>query len=514
MQHDSSIEIGALSEKSKVIPLVLGPVLALLTFYLLPETYMTASGEAAVFSYAGRACSAVVLLMATWWFTEAVPIAVTALLPIVLFPLFGITTPAEALKNYANSTIYLFLGGFLIAAGIARWGLDKRIALLTIRTVGTKPQQIILGIMLATGFLSAWVSNTATAAMMLPIAIAVMKVVRKEEGTADDRRREHNFDVCILLAIAYGASLGGVLTLIGTPPNGILVRFVEQTYNEQVNFFAWLKISVPVIAVMTVVTYLLLVKVLFRDMPAAIPGGREWIQEELTKLGRLSRGEWIVLWVFLAAALAWCFGPLLRSWEIGGTTPLKPLTDSVIAMTAGILLFIIPVNYKKGVHALDWASASGAIAWDVLLLFGGGLSMAAAIQSTGAADVVGACALSLSGLPEWGITAGVTLIATMASEVTSNTALAATMMPLVSAAASSLSLDPEGLLIAATIGTSLAFMMPVGTPPNAMVFGTGKIKIQEMVRAGFWLNLIAIVVITAACLIICPGVIGTLTAPF
>ena len=327
MQHDSSIEIGALSEKSKVIPLVLGPVLALLTFYLLPETYMTASGEAAVFSYAGRACSAVVLLMATWWFTEAVPIAVTALLPIVLFPLFGITTPAEALKNYANSTIYLFLGGFLIAAGIARWGLDKRIALLTIRTVGTKPQQIILGIMLATGFLSAWVSNTATAAMMLPIAIAVMKVVRKEEGTADDRRREHNFDVCILLAIAYGASLGGVLTLIGTPPNGILVRFVEQTYNEQVNFFAWLKISVPVIAVMTVVTYLLLVKVLFRDMPAAIPGGREWIQEELTKLGRLSRGEWIVLWVFLAAALAWCFGPLLRSWEIGGTTPLKPLTD-------------------------------------------------------------------------------------------------------------------------------------------------------------------------------------------
>ena len=207
---------------------------------------------------------------------------------------------------------------------------------------------------------------------------------------------------------------------------------------------------------MTVVTYLLLVKVLFRDMPAAIPGGREWIQEELTKLGRLSRGEWIVLWVFLAAALAWCFGPLLRSLEIGGTMPLKPLTDSVIAMTAGILLFIIPVDYKKGVHALDWASASGAIAWDVLLLFGGGLSMAAAIQSTGAADVVGACALSLSGLPEWGITAGVTFIATMASEVTSNTALAATMMPLVSAAASSLSLDPEGLLIAATIGTSLA----------------------------------------------------------
>lgn len=514
MHNDSTIEIGAISEKGKVIPLILGPILALLLYFLLPESYTGPTGAAVALSQSARACAAVVLLMAIWWFTEAIPIAVTALLPIVLFPLFGIATPAEALKNYANSTIFLFLGGFLIAAGIARWGLDRRIALLTIKVVGTKPQQIVLGLMLATSFISAWVSNTATAAMMLPIGIAVMNVVRSQCKSPTPGRKEHDFDVCVLLAIAYGASLGGVLTLIGTPPNGILVRFVEQTYNEQVNFFSWMKISVPVIVVLITATYFLLVKVLFRDMPQEIQGGREWIARELASLGKLQRGEKIVLVVFVLAALLWCFGPMLRGLEINGTQPLKPLTDSVIAMLAGIILFIIPVDYKKGIHALDWQSASKAVAWDVLLLFGGGLTMAAAIQSTGAANAVGAAAMFLSGLPEWGIMLGVTTLATMASEVTSNTALAATLMPLLGAAAQTLDLHPEGLLICATLGTSLAFMMPVGTPPNAMVFATGKIKIREMIRAGFWLNIISIIVVTVFCYIICPGVIGSLGAPF
>lgn len=514
MHHDSSIEIGAISEKGKIIPVLLAPIIAIAFYFILPETYTSASGAVVPFTHAARACGAVVLLMAIWWFTEAIPIAVTALLPIVLFPLFGITTPAEALKNYSNSTIFLFLGGFLIAAGIARWGLDKRIALLTIKLVGTKPQQIVLGMMVATGFISAWVSNTATAAMMLPIAMAVMNVVRQQSLSPEPGPKEHSFDVCVLLAVAYGASLGGVLTLIGTPPNGILVRFVEQTYNAQINFFSWLEISVPVIVVLTAATYFLLVKVLFRNMPTQIKGGREWINAELARLGKLNRGEKIVLVVFVITALLWCFGPILRGLEINGSTPLKPLTDSVIAMSAGIVLFLIPVDYKKGIHALDWQNASKAIAWDVLLLFGGGLSMAAAIQSTGAADAVGACATFLAGLPEWGVLLGVTGIATMASEVTSNTALAATLMPLLGAVAKTLNMQPEGLLISATIGASLAFMMPVGTPPNAMVFATGKITIREMVRAGFWLNIIAILVVTAFCYIICPGVISSLTAPF
>ena len=445
--------------------------------------------------------------MAIWWFTEAVPIAVTSLLPIVLFPLFGVQNAANTLKEYANGTIFLFLGGFLIAAGIARWHLDRRIALLTIRLVGTKPQQIILGLLLSTSFISAWVSNTATAAKMVPIALAVLTVVR---STREDRpidRKEHNFGVSVLLAVAYGASLGGVLTLIGTPPNGIFARFVEQTYGVSVNFLDWMKISVPVIGVMIVITYLLMTKVLFREQIEALPGGKEWVKAEYAKLGPMSRGEKIVLTVFVTAALLWCFGPVIRSLEIGGLTPFKPLSDTVIAMAAGIILFIIPVDYKKGIHALDWSSASETVAWDVLLLFGGGLSMAAAIQSTGLADIIGAQAVALSALPEAAVMGGITTIAVFASEFTSNTALAATMMPLVSAIAQSINMHPEPLLMCTTFGASLAFMMPVGTPPNAIIFGTGRIRIGVMIRAGFWLIVCGIVVSTVMCLVIDVGII-------
>ncbi len=505
--HESSIEIGALDNKSKVIPLILGPLLALALYYILPESYIGTKGDPVALTHAARACVSMVLWMAIWWFTEAVPIAVTALLPIVCFPLFGVSTAGETLKEYSNGTIYLFLGGFLIAAGIARWGLDRRIALYTIRIVGTKPKQIVLGIMLATSFLSAWVSNTATAAMMLPIALALMAVVRSTRVNQPIDAAERNFGVCLLLSVAYGASLGGIYTIIGTPPNGIMARFIEQTYNVPVNFSDWLLISFPTVTVIIVVTYLMLVHVLFRDQPEDLPGGREWVANEIKHLGPLSRGEWTVLIVFLCAALLWTFGPMLRGLDIGGAKPFKALSDTVIAMAAGIVLFIIPVDAKKGIHALDWSSAAKGVSWDVLLLFGGGLSMAAAIQRTGAADAVGALAVSLAGMPDWLIVGGVSSLACFASEFTSNTALAATMMPLVAAVADSIGMMPQPLLIGAAISTSCAFMMPVGTPPNAMVFGTGRIKIGDMIRAGLWLNLISIVVITAMVMLIDPGII-------
>lgn len=505
--HESSIEIGALDNRSKVIPLLLGPLLALALYFVLPETYVGAKGNTVELTHAARACVSMVLWMAIWWFTEAVPIAVTALLPIVCFPLFGVGTAAQTLKEYSNDTIYLFLGGFLIAAGIARWGLDRRIALHTIRIVGTKPKQIVLGIMLATAFLSAWVSNTATAAMMLPIALALMAVVRSTRVNEPVDKAERNFGVCLLLSVAYGASLGGVYTLIGTPPNGIFARFVDQTYHTSVSFVDWLLVAAPTMTILILATYLLLVYVLFRDQPGELPGGREWVSNEIKHLGPLSRGEWTILIVFVAAALLWTFGPVLRGLEIGGMKPLKPMSDTVIAMTAGIILFIIPVDAKKGIHALDWSSASKGVSWDVLLLFGGGLAMAAAIQRTGAAEAVGAAAVSLAGLPEWAIVGGVATLACFASEFTSNTALAATMMPLVAAVADSIGANPQPLLVAATMATSCAFMMPVGTPPNAMVFGTGRIKIGDMVRAGFWLNIVAVIVITAAAMLIDPGII-------
>lgn len=505
--HESSIEIGAISNKSKLIPLILGPLVALLFYFILPEQYITSAGVSETFSHAARACAAIVLWMAIWWFTEAVPIAVTSLLPIVLFPLFGVMGSSDTLKEYANGTIFLFLGGFLIAAGIARWHLDRRIALLTIRIVGTKPQQIILGLLLSTSFISAWVSNTATAAMMVPIALAVLKVVRSTREDLPIDRAEHNFGVCVLLAVAYGASLGGVLTLIGTPPNGIFARFVEQTYNVPVSFIDWMLIAFPIVVVMIVATQLLMTKVLFRELVSELPGGKDWVMHEYSKLGPMSRGEKIVMTVFVTAALLWCFGPVIRGIQIGDMTPFKPLSDTVIAMGAGIILFIIPVDYKRGVHALDWSSASDTVAWDVLLLFGGGLSMAAAIQKTGLADIIGAQATFLSSLPEVAAISGLTTLTVFASEFTSNTALAATMMPLVAAVADSIGMHPEALLVATTFGASLAFMMPVGTPPNAIIFGTGRIRIAEMIRAGFWLNVCGIVVVTIICSVFSVGMI-------
>lgn len=505
--HESSIEIGAISNKSKLIPLVLGPSLALLLYFLLPEQYTSSAGTLEVFSHSGRACAGIVLWMAIWWFTEAVPIAVTSLLPIVLFPMFGVMGSSDTLKEYANGTIFLFLGGFLIAAGIARWHLDRRIALLTIRLVGTKPQQIILGLLLATSFISAWVSNTATAAMMVPIALAVLKVVRSTREDVAIDQAEHNFGICVLLAVAYGASLGGVLTLIGTPPNGIFARFVEQTYGTPVNFLDWMLIAFPIVLVMVVVTHLLMTKVLFRELVSELPGGKEWVMHEYSKLGPMSRGEKIVLTVFVSAALLWCFGPMIRAIQIGDLMPFKPLSDTVIAMTAGIILFVIPVDNKHGIHALDWSSASETVAWDVLLLFGGGLSMAAAIQKTGLADIIGAQATFLSALPEAAAIGGLTTLTVFASEFTSNTALAATMMPLVSAVADSTGMHPEALLVATTFGASLAFMMPVGTPPNAIIFGTGRIRIGEMIKAGFWLNVCGILVVTLICSIFTVGMI-------
>lgn len=481
--------------------------MALLFYFILPEQYITSAGVSETFSHAARACAAIVLWMAIWWFTEAVPIAVTSLLPIVLFPLFGVMGSSDTLKEYANGTIFLFLGGFLIAAGIARWHLDRRIALLTIRIVGTKPQQIILGLLLSTSFISAWVSNTATAAMMVPIALAVLKVVRSTREDLPIDRAEHNFGVCVLLAVAYGASLGGVLTLIGTPPNGIFARFVEQTYNVPVSFIDWMLIAFPIVVVMIVATQLLMTKVLFRELVSELPGGKDWVMHEYSKLGPMSRGEKIVLTVFVTAALLWCFGPVIRGIQIGDMTPFKPLSDTVIAMGAGIILFIIPVDYKRGVHALDWSSASDTVAWDVLLLFGGGLSMAAAIQKTGLADIIGAQATFLSSLPEVAAISGLTTLTVFASEFTSNTALAATMMPLVAAVADSIGMHPEALLVATTFGASLAFMMPVGTPPNAIIFGTGRIRIAEMIRAGFWLNVCGIVVVTIICSVFSVGMI-------
>lgn len=491
----TQIEIGTFSPRSKRVALVLGPLLALVLYFLLPTSYVDAAGKVVEFTSAGRATLSVTVWMAIWWFTEAVPIAVTALLPIVLYPLLGIATPARTTAPYASDIIFLFLGGFLIAAAIQRWGLDRRIAMRTLAVVGTRASAVVGGLMLATAFVSMWVSNTATAAMMVPIAIAVLRVVREARGGVADQC-ERNFALCVLLAVAYGASIGGMATIIGSPPNGIYVRFVEQTYGDHVSVVDWMKVGLPVTLVMLPLTWFLLTQVLFRNSIGEVAGGREWVRDELAKLGALTRGEKTVLAVFVGTVLLWILGPTLRGLEIDGAKPLARLSDSVIAMIAGIVLFTLPVIPSKGIRALDWDTAKN-LPWDVLLLFGGGLTMAAAIQANGAAGLIGAQAAALADFSTLGIVFGVAMLVIFATEFTSNTALAATMMPLLAAAAPALNVPPETLLLVTALGASAAFMMPVATPPNAIIFGTGRITIGQMVRAGILLNIIAAVVVTA-----------------
>lgn len=494
---DSHVQVGSFTRRTKQIALVAGPLLATLVYFLFPDTYVNPAGDTVAFSHAGKACLSVVLWMAIWWFSDTIPIAATAMLPLVLFPVLGIATVAQTTTPYASDTIFLFLGGFLLAAGIQRWHLDRRIALVTISLVGTKPAQISAGVMIATAFLSMWVSNTATAAMMVPIVLAVLNVVRASMPayTAEDRRKEHNFAVGLLLGMAYAASIGGMATVIGSPPNGIFVRFVAQTYGQTVSVLDWMKIGIPVCVVLLPLTWFLLNKVLFRNQIGDIPGGKEWVRTEMKKLGAMTRAEKIVLVVFCFAVLMWVFSPQIRAFTLeDGTRPFKSVTDAGIAMAAGLSLFAIPIDFRRGVHALSWDDCKD-IPWDVLLLFGGGLSMAAAIQATGGAGLIGAQAVSLAALPEYGMIIGVAALVIFATEVTSNTALTAAMLPILAAAAPAMGMRPEVLLLTTAIGASAAFMMPVATPPNAIIFGTGRLKIVEMIRAGFWLNVISVFVI-------------------
>lgn len=492
---DSQIDVGSFSPGVKRAMLFIAPLLAILVYYLLPTSYLDPAGKVVEFTHAGRACIGIVVWMALWWFTETVPIAVTAMLPLVLFPVFKVTTITEAMSPYASSTIFLFLGGFLLAIGVARWGLDRRIALTALRIVGTKPAAIVFGLMASCAFMSMWISNTACAAMMVPIAVAVLNLVRStQEGPMTPG--EKNFGVCVMLGIAYSASIGGVGTIIGSPPNGIYVRFMEQTYNHSVSLIEWMKVGFPVMLVLLPAAWFILCKVLFRSTIGEVKGGREWVKKELENMGPLSQGEWVVLVIFLTAVLLWTFGGLIRPITIDGAQPFKGLTDSVIAMICGIALFCVPVDFKTNQKALTWEDCS-EVGWDVLLLFGGGLSMAAALQATGSAGLIGAQAAAFVGAPSWIVIIACCAIITVTTNFTSNTALAATMMPLLASVAPVIGIKEDSLLMVTALSASMAYMMPVGTPPNAIVFASGRLSIMQMVKAGAVLSVVSIVVVSA-----------------
>jgi len=508
---------GSFSPRARRIALLAGPLLALLAYFLLPEQYGDGKGGVAAFSSAGRATLAVTLWMATWWVFEAVHIAVTALLPIAVFPLLGIAGIEQATPPYASDVIYLFFGGFVLAAAIQRWGLDRRIAYGTLALVGTHADRVIAGFMLATAVLSMWVSNTATAAMMVPIALAVVNLVLRQRtgktlaehgGMPADHPGDRNFALALMLGIAYSASIGGIGTLIGSPPNGILARFIVQNYGIEVSFVKWLKVGMPVVALMLPATWVLLTKIMLRSGIGEIEGGREWVRQELASLGPLSRGERATLAVFGVTVALWVTRPLLAKLTLGEATPFAGLSDAGIAMLAALALFVVPVDPARGVRAVDWATAS-RLPWDVLILFGGGLSLAAAIEANGVADLLGAVTQGFGGWPVLLVVLAVAAISTFASELMSNTAQVATMLPLLAAVAPGLGVHPGLLLVPCTLGASAAFMMPVGTPPNAIVFGTGLLTIPQMCKAGFWLNLLGVVIVTAVTyLLVVPMLVG------
>ncbi len=441
------------------------------------------------------------LLMALWWMTEALPIPVTAMLPLVLFPMLGVASIREVAAPYAHPLIFLFLGGFLIALGMERWQLHRRLALNIIKRVGTRPSRIVAGFMIASAFLSMWISNTATAMMMLPIGISVITLVSASGASGKaGPGRDGNFTVCLMLAIAYACSLGGTGTLIGTPPNALFAGFMEETYGVDISFSDWFRISLPLLFLGLPLVFVLLTKLIYPIRIRNIPGGRELIMREAAKLGAITRPEITVAVVFALTAGLWIFRPLLARL-------IPNLSDTGIALFGALLLFIVPVDWKQGIFALEWKEAK-RLPWGVLLLFGGGLSLASTINRTGLAAWIGN---SLSGLDNWPVlllTALVIGIIIMLTELTSNTATTATFLPILASIAVGLGQNPLLLAVPATLAASCAFMLPVATPPNAIVYGSGYLSVPQMARAGIFLNLLFLILITAAAYFLLPWAFG------
>lgn len=478
---DESLLEGTPIRGRRGIGLLLGPALLIL-MVLLPAP---AGLEVTAWRTAAVGC-----LMAIWWVSEAIPIPATALLPIVLFPLLGITTIEGAASPYANSVIFLFLGGFLIAQAMQRWVLHRRIALMVILRVGTQPIRLVGGFMLASAFLSMWVSNTATAVMMLPIGVSVVQLARhaSAESTDTDTSGDRNFATAMMLGIAYACSIGGLGTLIGTPPNALLVGYMQDVHGVRIGFGEWMLLGLPLVAVGLPLAWLILTKVAYPIRLGEIPGGAQTIRLELRKLGVWTRGEKIVASVFTMAAILWILRPLLES-------VLPGISDTGIAIGAALILFFLPVHPSRGIFALEWEDARG-LPWDVLILFGGGLSLAAAINQSGLAGWIGEMLSALQSLPTIAIIVGIAAVVIFLTELTSNTATAAAFLPVLGSLAVGIGVDPLHLTIPAALAASCAFMLPVATPPNAIVFGSGHVTISEMTRAGLYLNLLFIVLIT------------------
>lgn len=467
---------------SKKIGLFLAPLLFLILLLIpAPEALGTDAWKVL----------AIAAFMLIWWVTEAVPIPVAALLPLILLPLLGVMDIKTAAAPYANPIVFLFMGGFMLALAMERWNLHRRIALNIVRLTGTNANGIIFGFMLATALLSMWISNTATTVMMLPIAVSVIQLLAKDEQT-NRSKGMRSFAVTMMLGIAYAANIGGTATIIGTPPNSVFAGFIKETYDYDVSFAKWMLLGVPFAVVLILITYFFLVKFLYPNRLGRFAGAQTLINQEVEKLGKLSRGETLVLLVFLLTALCWMGRvPMNNFFEENGI-PIV-LSDAGIAMVATVSLFVIPQDLKFDNFILEWKDTE-KLPWGILLLFGGGLSLAAALSSTGIIDLIGSQFKTTSSTG-FLIILGLTSISLFLTEIMSNVALVTIFLPVVGGIAIGIGIDPLLMTIPVTLAASCAFMLPMSTPPNAIVFASGHLTVAQMVRAGLVLNVLTIIFI-------------------
>ncbi len=451
-------------------------------------------------SVAGWRAAALGLCMAVWWATEAIPVPATALLPVAAFPMLGIADIKAVTAPYAHPTIYLFLGGFMVALAMQRWSLHRRIALAVIEQFGGSGASLVGGFMLASAVMSMWITNTSTTMMLLPISMSVVTVVQRHLEDSEDARER--FPVAMMLGVAYGATIGGMATIVGTPPNALLVAFMQESFGVEIGFAQWMLVGVPLTAVLLPLCWWLLTKRLYPLSFSTGGAARKHLCALRRELGPVTAAERRVGIVFTALVAAWLARPVLsRIDALGG------MTDAGLAMLAGVALFLVPSRTDRSSCLMSWSDTK-ELPWGVLILFGGGLSLAAAVSSTGLAEWLGRRLIGL-GLTE--LTLLVVAVATLViflTELTSNLATTATFLPVVAAIASEAGFAPIALTAPVALAASCAFMLPVATPPNAVVYASGMLRIPDMVRAGFWMNLMGIVLVSLAAAFLAPLVLG------
>jgi len=473
---------------SKKIGLLLGPIL----FFAIQNLSTVLVSEKA------DAVIAVALWMVIWWITETVNIAVTALLPLLLFPLIDVMPIAEVGNNYGSPIIFLFFGGFVLALALEKVNLHKRIALNIIRITGRTPNKVVLGFMIATAFMSMWISNTASTVVMLPIAISVIRLLIDDEDgfTKGDK----NFALSVMLAIAFAANSGGIATVIGTPPNSVLIGLLENQYQIEISFLKWMTFGLPFTIVMVGLCYLVLVKWMFPCNHIQFSSSANLISEEIKKLGPISKEEKRVLSIFAITVFLWVTRTIINKFF-----PDLKLSDTAISLLGAIALFTIPMNFKKGTFILNWNDTE-KLAWGILLLFGGGLALAKGMDASGLVDVI--TQAIQSGNFNTTITVSLLIILILfMTELMSNVALISVLAPVVAGIAIGLNIPMLNVLIPVTMASSCAFMLPMATPPNAIVFASGYIKVSEMVKAGILLNIFAVILLILYYLFVIPYIL-------